>query len=151
MRHPTASCISTFEKSGGLPTDGKFKIRSHIESWISRDIEYLTGKKPDESDDYFDCYLQYWENFHYSLVSSGLFGNRNVSILPFTSKHLNSAATSFYQRFDSSSEVDNFITKKRKAPSPEWVSKGDEAVSRVANMWRSFGHAFPTEDILNNY
>ena len=40
IRHPVSSAISTYEKSGGLPEDGKFTTRGNIEEWVKRDLVY---------------------------------------------------------------------------------------------------------------
>ncbi|MBI3069104.1 MAG: hypothetical protein HYY79_09605, partial [Betaproteobacteria bacterium] len=78
LRHPLAACISTYEKSTGLPEDGKFKVRGNIEEWARRDIVF-TGADPRKvlEDDYFDVYLRYWEQYHYNLALTGLGANRN--------------------------------------------------------------------------
>ncbi len=151
LRHPTASCISTYEKSGGLPRKGKFEVRSNIESWVERDIRFLTGNKPSSEDDYFNCYLQYWENFHNALVLSGLLANPNRIYVPYSRDEMMHTAKGFYDRFNSSVEVDEFKVVEREAPDSAWREKGDRAVARVATLWKSFGHQFPTEEIMNNF
>ncbi|VAW68710.1 hypothetical protein MNBD_GAMMA09-1857 [hydrothermal vent metagenome] len=158
IRHPVASCISTLEKSGGPTKDNKFKVRSNIESWIDRDIKFLSGDQDNEKQDYFDCYLKYWENYHYSIVTSGLLANKNVQMVPFLSDHLYNMAAGFYERFSDSEQtgsrqtaIDDFITDKKQPLQSDWVSKGNEAVARVASMWKSFGHEFPVEGVLENY
>ena len=35
LRHPVPACISTYEKSTGLPADGRFAVRGNIEEWVS--------------------------------------------------------------------------------------------------------------------
>lgn len=150
LRHPTASCISTYEKSGGLPDNGGFRIRSNIESWIERDINFLNGKKISNNDDYFDCYLQYWENFHISLVTSGLMANQNKVYVPFSSAEMTSVAKGFYKRFNSTEDVDEFKVLAKEPPNPKWKEKGDLAIERVSNLWRSFDHQFPAEELMNN-
>lgn len=32
LRHPIPACISTYEKSGGLPADGRLAVRGNIET-----------------------------------------------------------------------------------------------------------------------
>lgn len=56
LRHPIAACISTYEKSGGLPADGKFCVRSKIEDWAKTSIEAM-DTRPRDGDDYFSAYL----------------------------------------------------------------------------------------------
>ena len=151
LRHPAASCISTYEKSGGLPDKGKFRVRSNIESWIERDIHYLTGRKPSNEDDYFDCYLQYWENYHNSLLLSGLMSNPNKVYVPYSSDAMMSVADGFYDRFNKMVQTDEFRVKAKEAPSSTWRKKGDLAVARVASLWQSFGYQFPVDEVMNNF
>ncbi|MFK5892195.1 MAG: hypothetical protein QM504_03125 [Pseudomonadota bacterium] len=153
IRHPVASCISTMEKSGGATKNNLFKVRSNIESWVERDINYLSGKQSTDKQNYFDCYLKYWENYHYSMVTSGLLANDNVKMVPFVSDTLYKTAVGFYDRFGAadSANVDEFKTDNDKSSSSEWLDKGNEAVLRVAEMWKSLGHEFPVDDVLNNF
>ena len=151
LRHPTASCISTYEKSGGLPAGGTFRVRSNIENWVARDIRFLSGSSPATDADYFDCYLQYWENFHNSLVLSGLMANPRKVCVPYSGEGMMSAASGFHNRFGSDARVDEFRVSVKEPPDPAWREKGDQAVARVAELWRSFGHHFPTEEIMQNF
>ena len=84
LRHPIAACMSTYEKSSGLPADGKFKMRGNIEQWARRDHEF-TGWNPARllEEDYFDVYLRYWELYHYNLALTGLLANPNRKIVVF--------------------------------------------------------------------
>src|SRR5258706_9055967 len=58
VRHPVPACISTYEKSSGLPADGKFAVRGNIEEWTHRD-NLATGVDAQRivERDYFDVYL----------------------------------------------------------------------------------------------
>src|SRR5699024_4289739 len=64
IRHPLPTCISVYEKSGGLPDNGLFPAvqpRSAIEHWILRDLMHL-GHSHDElkAMDYFDAVRISW-------------------------------------------------------------------------------------------
>ena len=82
LRHPIPAAISTYEKSTGLPGNGRFSVRGNIENWAHRDV-LATGEDPEEifKRDYFDVYLRYWEQYHYHLALSGLFAGRNREIV----------------------------------------------------------------------
>jgi len=84
LRHPVAAAISTYEKSTGLPEDGKFKVRGNIEEWARRD-NIFTGEDPEGifRRDYFDVYLRYWEQYHYNLALTGFSASRNWSMVVY--------------------------------------------------------------------
>ncbi len=46
LRHPVTCCISTYEKSGGLPENGLFTVRSNIEEWCRRDHRAVGQPRP---------------------------------------------------------------------------------------------------------
>ena len=82
LRHPAAACLSTYEKSGGLPPGGRFGVRSTIEEWCWRDVT-STGSSEDQlaALDYFGVYLRYWELYHHQLAITGLFASSNLRMI----------------------------------------------------------------------
>jgi hypothetical protein len=151
LRHPLSSCISTYEKSGGFPDNGKFQVRSNIESWVKRDIQFFTGKELSTEDDYFDCYLKYWEYFHNSLAFSGLLANPNITFVPYCGESMMGAARMFYDRLNVDAQIDEFKVFNKDYIRPEWREKGDLAVMRVTEVWGNIGHKFPTDVVMKNY
>src|SRR5690606_26151326 len=105
VRHPVASAISTYEKSGGLPENGKFAVRGNIEEWVRRDLAY-TGVDPAAilQMDYFDAYLRYWEQYHYYVATTGLSANRNITVVPYNAAHMTAVARRWHTRFESGLE-----------------------------------------------
>lgn len=149
IRHPIACCVSTYEKSGGLPESGKFMLRSAIEAWAARDY-VLTSKDPESeifSKDYFDVYLRFWEQYHCNLALTGLSANKNWTIVPYTQEYMQSTAEKFFSRFDASKQANTFKTFDKRNRHPEWNDKADASILRVHNLWQSIGLQFPVDEI----
>jgi hypothetical protein len=149
LRHPAASCVSTYEKSGGLPVSGHFTVRSNIEEWCRRDLIY-TGSQAEhlKTMDYFDAYLRYWEQYHLSLAMTGLSGNREFSVVAFGPSALQSVAQSFHTRYASGLQASEFhVSDKARRLHPEWIQRAQPSVDRIAAVWRSAGMTFPADDI----
>lgn len=149
IRHPIACCVSTYEKSGGLPENGKFMLRSAIEAWAARDY-VLTSKDPEAeifSKDYFDVYLRFWEQYHCNLALSGLSANKNWTIVPYTQASMQSVAESYFSRLDPTKQADAFKTFDKRNRHPEWNSKAEASILRVHNLWQSIGLCFPVDEI----
>jgi hypothetical protein len=149
IRHPVAACISTYEKSGGLPEDGKFQVRGHIEESMVKDIIFLGGN-PDtlHSQDYFDVYLRYWEQYYCNLALTGLSASKNWIIVPYGENYMTLAAKEFYDRFKLDTPVDKFYVSDNRDRHPEWSTKAEQAISRVHNLWQALGLKFPVEEIM---
>jgi hypothetical protein len=149
VRHPVASCVSTYEKSGGLPADGRFIVRSNIEEWCRRDLQYTDGKTEHlKGMDYFDSYLQYWERYHFALAMTGLSASRDLQVVAFNKDALESYAQSFHDRYNSGLQATEFdVSEKARGLHPEWVERAQPAINRVAAAWRLVGIPFPAEEI----
>lgn len=149
VRHPVASCVSTYEKSGGLPTGGRFTVRSNIEEWCDRDLRHL-GCTVDQLNrmDYFDAYLRYWEHYHLSLALTGLSASRNLKVVAFSKAALQSTAQSHHDFYGSGLQASEFHTSDRaRRLHPQWLERAQPAIDRVEAGWQSVGIAFPMEEI----
>jgi hypothetical protein len=149
VRHPISSCVSTYEKSGGLPIDGKIKTRSAMEQWIARDL-VLTGVTPSELQQlsYFTAYVRYWEQFHINLAMSGLLAHQKLHIVPYGKDSMEGTAQSFHQRFDNHQAPANFVaTEGKDGLHQDWVARSEEAINRVYNAWKLVGLQFPVESL----
>jgi hypothetical protein len=150
LRHPVAACISTYEKSTGLPEGGRFKVRGNIEEWARRD-NVATGEDPQRifDKDYFDVYLRYWEQYHYDLALTGLSRSRNWHVVTFGQDRLMNLASSLCTRFKSKDPPEDFVVRDDySGRHPEWDRKAEAAVQRVAGVWRTVGLPFPTDEIM---
>lgn len=149
LRHPVSACISTYEKSTGLPRDGKFRVRSNIEEWAQRDIEF-TGADPRMlfEQDYFDVYLRYWEQYHCNLALTGLFAHRNRSVVAYGSERMRSFAQDWMERFAAHGVAEDFKIFDYRSRHRAWETKAEAAIRRVASTWESVGVAFPLEEVM---
>lgn len=150
IRHPVTSCISSYEKSGGLPANGKFIDRSFIETSAGRDYLFTSGETQERvlSRDYFEVYLRYWEQFHYSLALTGLSANRHWTIVPYTKLAITGTAQRIHERFSSTSQVESFHVFDKRDRHLEWHRKAEPAIQRVREVWNSVGLSFPMEEIM---
>ena len=149
LRHPVAACVSSYEKSGGLPADGRFVIRSNIEDWCRRDLLY-TGCSADELArmDYFDAYLRYWEQYHYYIATTGLSANRDLRVVVYGKERLQTLAQSFHQRFGSPLAAGEFkVSEAARQRHPQWIERAEPTLQRVAALWQRVGIAFPLDEV----
>ena len=152
LRHPLAACISTYEKSTGLPEDGSFKVRGNIEEWARRDCVF-TGADPEGilKQDYFDVYLRYWEQYHNNLALTGLAANRNRTVVAYGRERMVGLATRFFKRFRAKGEPEDFKVFDKRARHPQWQKKADAALRRVAENWKSVGLGFPLDEVMEGW
>ena len=152
LRHPVAACISTYEKSTGLPLDGRFDARGNIEEWIKRDLMWLGA---DEGSllrgDYFDVYLRYWENYHSLLALSGLAANRNWTVVAYGRERLMSLAQKFHERLGGGGEANEFKVFDRRSRHREWNDKAVGAIERVSHTWKLAGLVFPVAEVMEGW
>jgi len=149
IRHPIASCVSTYEKSGGFPSDGFAKSRSNIEVWIKRDL-MLAGVRAAEVDgmDYFASYVRYWEQYYINLVMSGLSANRLRVVIPYGKTYMEEAARSWHVRFGSDRQHSLFLSPGgMNQRYPQWLKRSQEAIERVAAVWQLMDLPFPLDEI----
>jgi hypothetical protein len=150
VRHPVASCVSTYEKSGGLPADGRFTVRSNIEEWCHRDLQHIGCSVAQLNRmDYFDVYLRYWEHYYLSLALTGLSASRNLQVVAFGKAALQSAAQNHHDLYGSGLQASEFHTSdKARRLHPEWLERAQPAIDRVEAVWKSVGISFPMEEIV---
>lgn len=149
VRHPVAACVSTYEKSGGLPEDGCFAVRSNIEGWCRRDLQQ-TGLSAEHlnSLDYFDAYLRYWEGFHLSLATTGISAMHNLRSVAFGQSALQALAQSYHARYHSGFQVGDFhVSDKAQHRHPQWMKRARPSIDRIAAVWKSVGIPYPADEI----
>lgn len=153
LRHPAAACVSTYEKSGGLPPGGVFAVRSNIEDWCRRDLLYTgCGAGEPEQMDYFDAYLRYWEQYHYYVATTGLSANRDLRVVAYGKPQMEALARSFHQRYGSGREPGEFsVNAAARQRHPEWFERAGPAIARVAATWQRVGISFPLEELMQGW
>jgi hypothetical protein len=153
LRHPIGSCVSTYEKSGGLPPHGKFAVRSVIERWIARDVLRAACEPVVIEDlDYFEAYIRYWEQFHIRLATSGLLTGRDCTIVPYGVQSYERTAASLHQQLASSRQPTRFVSPGPVIDRhPHWEARSECAIERVAQVWNLTGLTFPRSEIQRGY
>ena len=152
LRHPVAACISTYEKSTGLPLDGRFDVRGNIEEWVKRDLAWLgMGEGDILRGDYFDIYLRYWEHYHYSLALTGLAANRNRTVVAYGRERLMALAKQLHERLGSNAAPGEFKVFDKRARHPDWNARATAAIARVAQVWKSAGLVFPVGEVMEGW
>lgn len=150
LRHPVTSCISTYEKSGGLPANGKFAVRSNIEEWCRRDLGY-TGLQATELAklDYFDAYLRYWEQYHVYVATTGLSANRDFRVVAYGKERMERMAATFHRRYESNATPTEFkVFEEVRTRHPDWLQKAKPVVQRVSETWQRVGIPFPLDQVM---
>jgi hypothetical protein len=149
VRHPAAACVSTYEKSGGLPAHGRFAVRSNIEAWCLRDLLSVgLSQELLEHSDYFDVYLRYWELHYTSLVTTGLTA-ATVRVVPFDPQILQQTAQSYHERYHSGRAAAQFeATDRTRHRHPEWVERSKDCLLRTAALWERMGQHLPLETLV---
>lgn len=150
VRHPVTSCISTYEKSGGWPTDGRFRVRGNIEEWVRRDLVYI-GEAPDDvlKLPYFDAYLKYWELYHYYVATTGLSANRDITVVAYGKQRMEELVRAFYYRFGHRNpQPEAFEVFDNQQRHPDWMRKAEPVVRRVAEVWATAGLHFPYTEVM---
>lgn len=150
LRHPVTACISTYEKSGGLPADGRFALRSNIEEWMRRDLAYVgIGGEQLQQMDYFDVYLRYWEQYHLYIATTGLSANRDLRVVVYGRERMQDLARSFHRRYESAREIGEFkVFEEARTRHPEWVRRAQPTVERVGAVWERVGLKYPVDQLL---
>jgi hypothetical protein len=150
LRHPATSCVSTYEKSGGLPENGLFTNRSNIEEWCRRDLAYTGVKMEDLAKmDYFDAYLRYWEQYHIYVATTGLSAASELRVVAYGKERLESLARSYHRRYESDREVTRFeVSDEYRRRHPEWIKRSEPVIKRVREMWQRVGLPFPNDELM---
>lgn len=149
LRHPVAACVSTYEKSGGLPADGRFTVRSNIEQWCRRDLEHTGCRAEQVADmDYFEAYLRYWEQYHLALALAGPAAAPQLRVVAYGRDTLRALAREYHLRFGSKLGPHEFeVSDTARRRHPEWVERSQPAIDRVAAGWKALGLEFPVAEI----
>jgi hypothetical protein len=149
VRHPAAACVSTYEKSGGLPKTGLFAVRSNIEAWCRRDsIHAGLSSERLAALDYFEVYLEYWEHYYSQLASTGLAASSTLRVVPYGQDVLQSLAQRYHDDYGSGLLACEFhVERKAALRHPDWIERAQPALARVAAQWRAAGLASPTHEI----
>ncbi len=146
LRHPLSTCRSVLDKSGGMPADGKFAVRSTIERWTLEDwLHWGVGEEQLRQMDYVECFLGYWKRFHFQMAMAGIPSMPGTRLVPYGAESMSGAAKKLYTEFGLKMEPEAFKTAEPPRFSGDQERAAQQAVEEVAGFWRSLGLAFPTE------
>lgn len=154
IRHPITTAISIFEKSGGLPNDGRFPAnqpRSAIEHWVRDDLMHMGCSQSDIANmTYFDAVRVSWSRFYTMMATSGLFlGDREeVELLPYGQRALEGVSRRYreHNRACETTPEPFYVDKARDLPE-RVLQRSQETVNAVTNVWQSLGLTFPQLEI----
>jgi hypothetical protein len=152
LRHPLAACISTYEKSGGLPAGGLFHSRSNIEEWARRDLG-VCGFRPEQIErmGYFDAYLGYWNYYHRQLADSGLASGQSWQVVAYGRDRLMQLAEQFNRRFASNGVIEDFNAAHKLERHGDWMPVADAAIQQMAALWTAQGLQFPIGELREGW
>lgn len=152
LRHPLPFIKSILDKSGGIPENGMFTVRSAIERWALTDwmnrgySEAAIHQLP-----YVDVLLGYWKRFHYQLALSGMPGLKSTRIVPYSKASMEETAKDIFKDFGVSLEPEEFKT----SPAPEFgkveQAKAAQTFREVHYFWESLGLPFPAAELAAQY
>lgn len=152
LRHPLAACISTYEKSGGLPANGLFCARSNIEFWAERDL--LTGGTTQQQAQqlrYIDAYLGYWRYYHQQLAGSGLARDQQWRVVAYGRDRLMQLAADLNRRFGAAGPVEDFQARLKLERHRDWIGAADDALHQMEAIWNAQGLPFPKAQLAEGW
>jgi hypothetical protein len=146
LRHPLSICKSIVDKSGGMPADGKFAVRSAIERWTVEDwVHWGVAEEDVLQMSYVDCFLGYWKRYHFQMALAGIPAQPNARIIPYGAASMTSAVKALYGDLGLKTEPEAF----KASPPPQFqdneAAAAQQAIDEVAGFWKSLGLDFPAE------
>ncbi len=152
LRHPLAACISTYEKSGGLPANGLFRARSNIEVWAERDLLTAgTALEQTQHLRYIDAYLGYWRYYHLQLAGSGLALDQRWQVVAYGRERLMQIAADLNRRFGVAGPVEDFQVKRKLERHPDWIGAADGVLHQTEAIWKAQGLPFPQAELAEGW
>ena len=147
-RHPLSIIQSTLDKSGGMPDNRKFVLRSAIERWAMDDNLYWgvpEGKVRQMN--YVDVFLGYWRRFHIQMAVTGLPGLPTARIVPYGEQYMTGIVDDLYKQFGVDLKPEEFkVAPKPKFPKAE-ESAAEKTLTEVNNAWEALGLKLPVEQL----
>jgi len=150
LRHPLPVCRSILDKSGGMPVNKRFAVRSAIERWALEDWLYwgVPAEKVHEMG-YVSCIIGYWKRFHFQMAMAGLPSMPTARIIPYGEEQMTGAVDSLYKEFGVKLEPEGFKSALPPAFSADEEKEAEKAVEEVTDFWRSLGMRFPAEALAS--
>ncbi|MBL0319075.1 MAG: hypothetical protein IPP74_07280 [Alphaproteobacteria bacterium] len=149
LRHPLGMIGSVLEKSGGMPENKKFIIRSAIERWAYDDwIHWGEDEKVVQDMEYIDVLLGYWKRFHFKMALEGIPRHAGVMLVPFGKEPMEHAVKTLFQNFNLDLEPEPFKVGEIHSFDNAIKAKAERVVNDVTHFWDSLGLTFPAEELV---
>ncbi|MEE8574252.1 MAG: hypothetical protein V3T30_02470 [Thermodesulfobacteriota bacterium] len=153
LRHPLSVCKSILDKSGGMPENRKFALRSAIERWALDDwLHWGVSEQEIAKMDYVKCFLGYWKRFHCQIAMSGIPRMPTARIVPYGEESMIKTVQGLYDEFGVKMKPEAF----KQADAPSFYNKAEEkeaeqVVKDVAAFWKTLGLDFPSEELSHRF
>lgn len=152
LRHPLSMINSTLEKSGGMPEDGKFKIRSAIERWAFDDwVHWGTPEAQVLQQDYIGVFLNYWKRFHFQVAMSGIPFMPTCRLVPFGKEHMEGTVAELFKAFDVDMEPEPFKAVEPPSFDKKYEDAAEKVMQEVTDFWTSMGLKFPLDALREKH
>ncbi len=150
LRHPLSMIQSVLDKSGGMPKNGQFTVRSAIERWALDDwMKWGVPEAQVKKMSYLDVFLGYWKRYHYQIAMEAIptmAGNASAAL--WRRLHAGGGEEILSKASARTMEPEPFKEAPKPDFGPQENQKGDAVVQQVANFWKSLGLTFPLEGVL---
>ncbi len=145
VRHPLAVIQSVLDKSGGMPENERFAVRSAIERWALDDwTQWQVPEAEVMRRNYVDVMLQYWKRFHFQAAMSGILAMTNTQVVPYTPSAMSNIVVEYYRQFGIALEPEPFKTSTP-PHFPDKEAAAQQVINEVEQCWHYLGSPFPTE------
>jgi len=136
------------DKSGGMPEDNKFVVRSAIERWALDDwMDRGYDETAIKNMDYIEVFLGYWQRYHYTLALVGIPSMPTSEIVVFGKKPMMEYTEKLFERLNVNIEPEEFKESKPRDFSKKYEKMADKVIKNVANFWDSLGLKFPASEL----
>ncbi len=144
LRHPLSVIKSILDKSGGLPNDGKFVLRSAIERWALEDwLHWGVPVEEISKMDYITCLLGYWKRYHFQMAMAGLPLMPEARIIPYGEEYMRECVTEVYRDLGVDKEPEPFKQAEPPVFDDKYEAEAQKVMEEVASFWKSLGMEFP--------
>ena len=148
LRHPLSIIRSTLDKSGGMPDQRRFALRSAIERWAYDDwLHWGSSQEDILAMTYVECMLGYWKRFHFQLALCGVLRMPTTQVVPYGEQAMTEAVQDWYKNFGVELRAEQFKVAAPPAFNNEEEAAAQQAIDDVSAFWTSLGLEFPVSAI----
>lgn len=149
IRDPLGMIQSIADKSGGIPENGKFTVRSMIEKWALSDwMERGFEESAIKDMPYVDVLLGYWHRYHCQIAMQSIPNMPRTSIVTFGVKEMTEFMKNLFDDLGVDLKPEKFKKPGKHKFSATETKKANKIVKDVEGFWKSLGMKFPTAGLL---